>query len=205
MNLFEDHFLVPAKAAEAVYRDRGSKFLGFVYPVQTEAEVKSCLLLLRKQHPGANHHCYAFRLGADKLFFRNQDDGEPSGTAGRPILGQIQSRDLTNVLVVVVRYFGGTLLGVSGLIAAYKGAAHEALEEAGQTEKCVQETYLIEFGHETMNEVMRIVKNEGLKQSSADFGLVCQFHLTMRKQEAERILTLLGQVKGLVSRYVSTE
>ncbi len=132
--------------------------MAFAYPVQTDAQVKDLLADLRKAHPKANHHCYAYRLGAAKLNTRAHDDGEPSGTAGKPILGQIQSRDLTDVLVVVVRYFGGTLLGVSGLIQAYRSAAAEALQQAPVIEKHVECRYRATFRFEHTSEIMKILK-----------------------------------------------
>lgn len=120
--LFSDTYLTIEKKAEALYKDKGSKFLTFAFHVENDQQIKDALTQLKKEHPSANHHCYAYRLGADKLNFRANDDGEPSNTAGKPILGQIQSNDLTNILIVVVRYFGGTLLGVGGLISAYRNS-----------------------------------------------------------------------------------
>ncbi|HEX8515724.1 MAG TPA: YigZ family protein [Bacteroidia bacterium] len=143
--LFEDTYLTIRQPAEGLIKDRGSKFLSFIYPVTCEDEIRQRLQDLRKLHPSANHHCYAFRLGADKQAFRSNDDGEPSNTAGKPILGQILSNDLSNILIVVVRYFGGTLLGVSGLITAYRQAAAEAINNAAITEATVSEVYKVRF------------------------------------------------------------
>ncbi|HEV7230964.1 MAG TPA: YigZ family protein [Bacteroidia bacterium] len=205
MNLFEDTYLTLAKPGEAIYRDRGSRFLAFSFPVNSEAQVKDHLLLLRKLHPGANHHCFAFRLGASKQFFRANDDGEPSGTAGRPILGQIQSKDLTNVLVVVVRYFGGILLGVGGLIQAYKQAAAEAIAASSCLEKTVKEVYRLYFGYDAMNKVMKIIKDNHLEQHEPDFGLECLLTIAVRKSEAERISELFRQIEGLKLAFLLEE
>ncbi|MBL7932384.1 MAG: YigZ family protein, partial [Bacteroidia bacterium] len=141
--LFSDSYLTIDQTYEAVVREKGSRFLAYAFPVLSEAEIKAKLNSLRKEHPTANHHCYAWRLGADKLAFRTNDDGEPSNTAGKPIFSQIQSRDLTNILIVVVRYFGGTLLGVSGLISAYKAAASEVLQQAKIEEKFIMFEYRV--------------------------------------------------------------
>src|SRR6478736_3309084 len=127
--LFSDSYLTISQTADELYKDKGSKFLAFAFPVKSESEIKKKLTSLKKEHPSASHHCYAWRLGADKAAFRANDDGEPSNTAGKPILMQIQAKDLTNVLIVVVRYFGGTLLGVGGLINAYKQAALNVLNK----------------------------------------------------------------------------
>ena len=161
--LFSDSYLTIKSPYEALIKDRGSKFLAFIFPVVNEAEIKEQLSQLKKQHPTANHHCYAWRLGADKAAFRANDDGEPSNTAGKPILTQIQSNDLTNVLVVVVRYFGGTLLGVSGLINAYKAAAAQVITGANIFEKFILFEYKIDFNEESINLVMRILKENEAK------------------------------------------
>src|SRR4051794_20287173 len=133
--LFEDTYLTIEKLVDGLFRDRGSKFLAFAYPINSENDIKPILAQLKAEHPKANHHCWAMRLGIDRSVFRVNDDGEPSGTAGRPILNTLLSKNITNVLVIVVRYFGGTLLGVPGLINAYKTATEEALKLAKITEK----------------------------------------------------------------------
>lgn len=202
--LFEDTYRTLAATAEGVYKDRGSKFLAFAFPVTTEQEVKDHVAALRKEHFGANHHCYAFRLGADKTHFRASDDGEPSGSAGKPILNQIQSRDLTNVLIVVARYFGGTLLGVPGLIAAYKGAAADALSNATIVEKQVQEVYELSFPYAAMNDVMKLLKDESLEQWAQDFQLDCRLQFAVRKNDADRITEALKKMEGVSVKYVVT-
>jgi uncharacterized YigZ family protein len=145
--LFDDTYRTIEKPAEGLFRDRGSKFLAFAYPVNKETDLKSNLVQLRSEHPKANHHCWAMRLTPDRSVFRLNDDGEPSGTAGRPILNTLLSHDLTNLAVVVVRYFGGTLLGVPGLINAYKMATEEALKQSVTVQKTINDVYTIEFDY----------------------------------------------------------
>ena len=202
--LFEDTYLTIQHPSEGIFKDKGSKFLAFAYPVTTEEEVKQYLAALRKLHPSANHHCYAFRLGADKLLFRSNDNGEPANTAGKPILGQLQSRDLTNVLVVVVRYFGGTLLGVSGLINAYRSAAAEALNNAALVERTVNDVYSIHFDYLQMNDVMKIMKEEKLEQLSQSFELSCELTFSVRKNNSGHVYELFSNVEGLKIRYLKS-
>lgn len=203
--LFEDTYLTIELPAQGLFKDKGSKFIAFAYPVSGEDEIKDQLQLLRKQHPGANHHCYAFRLGADKMAFRANDDGEPSNTAGKPILGQIQSKDLTNILIVVVRYFGGTLLGVSGLINAYRLAAADAIANAKIVERTVNELYELRFDYLQMNDVMKIMKDEKLEQRSQVFELRCELVFSVRKSNAVRVYDLFKKIAGLEIKYVRTE
>jgi uncharacterized YigZ family protein len=151
-------FKTLAAPGQAEFRDRGSRFLALAYPISGTEEFKSILAACKKEHPKAAHHCFAYRLGIDGLQFRVSDDGEPSGSAGRPILGQIDSRGLTDVLIIVVRYFGGTLLGVPGLIHAYKTAAVLALQVTPTVQKPVLDPYHLQFDYTQMNEVMRVVK-----------------------------------------------
>src|SRR5690606_3050632 len=146
--LFSDSFLTINAAAKALFKDRGSKFFAFAFPVKSEQEIKVHLQEIKKLHPSATHHCYAWRLGADKLNFRTNDDGEPNNSAGKPIFSLIQSNDLTNVLIVVVRYFGGTMLGVPGLINAYKSAAALAIDNTIIMEQFIMFQYRISFGME---------------------------------------------------------
>lgn len=156
--LFSDSYFTIQQASEGLFKDRGSKFLAFAFPVKNEAEIKEHLVQIRKEHHIANHHCYAYRLGADKLNFRANDDGEPSNSAGKPILGQIQSHDLTDILIIVSRYFGGTLLGVSGLINAYKLAAQDAIKNSMIIEKYITYRYRVFFQFENTSEVMKLLK-----------------------------------------------
>jgi uncharacterized YigZ family protein len=203
--MFEDTYLTIKNPSEGQFKDKGSKFLAFAFPVKTEEEVKEILTRLRKQHHVANHHCYAFRLGGDKLSFRSNDDGEPSNTAGKPILGQIQSKDLTNILIVVARYFGGTLLGVSGLINAYRQAAAEALANAEIIEEIVKDKYKIDFDYLQMNDIMKIIKDEKLEMAAQNFELKCELSFKVRKNNSDRVYELFKKIEGVEIKYVRTE
>jgi uncharacterized YigZ family protein len=197
--LFEDTYLTIQKPAEGFYKDKGSKFLSFAFPVKTETEVKDILARLKKEHHIANHHCYAFRLGADKQSFRSSDDGEPSNTAGKPILGQIQSKDLTNILILIVvaRYFGGTLLGVSGLINAYRQAAADVLLNAEIIEEIVKENYFLQFDYLRMNEVMKTIKDEKLEIISQHFEQECELSFAVRKNKSDHVSALFKKMEGV--------
>ena len=185
--LFEDTYKTITQTSSGLYKEKGSKFIAMAYPVSNEEAVKQILVELKKEHFNARHHCYAYVLGPDKSAWRVNDDGEPSGTAGRPIHGQIQSFDLTNILIVVIRYFGGTKLGVSGLITAYKTAAKDALSQAEIIEKTVNEVYKLEFPYEEMNDVMRIIKEENLQIIDNQYDEACIIIYSIRKNEADRI------------------
>ena len=195
--LFEDTYYSISLPCEGLYKDKGSKFIAYAFPVSSEEEIKTHLAILRKEHHSARHHCYAYRLGADKLIYRANDDGEPSSTAGKPILGQIQSKDLTDILIVVVRYFGGTLLGVSGLINAYRQAAADALSHAIIIEKIVKEKYEIKFDYLQMNEVMKIIKDENLEIQSQNFELTCSLVFTVRRNNAIKVNELFNKISNL--------
>jgi uncharacterized YigZ family protein len=166
---------------ETLFKEKGSKFIAFAYPVENEQEIKEKLDLLYKKYNDATHHCYAYILGKDKGIFRANDDGEPNGTAGLPILGQIRSRNLTNILIVVVRYFGGTKLGASGLVSAYKTAAAEVLAQAEMTEKIVMKSLEIHFDYLQMNEIMKIIKEYDLKIIQQTFDNQCQMCIQVRE------------------------
>ncbi len=185
--LFSDSYYTISAAAEGLFKDRGSKFLAFAFPVKSEAAIKVCLNHLRKEHPSATHHCYAWRLGADKNAFRANDDGEPSNTAGKPILAQIQAKDLTDVLVVVVRYFGGTLLGVNGLINAYKLAAAEVLGQAPIVEQFIYFEYMVEFDFKDTNAVMRLLKQNQAKILATDYLETNSIVFQIKKQHSEQL------------------
>jgi uncharacterized YigZ family protein len=176
----KDTYLTIANTAEAVFKEKKSKFLAFASPVQTEEAVKEALQALRKQYYDARHHCYAYVLGDNQENFRANDDGEPNHSAGDPILGQIRARQLTNVLVVVVRYFGGIKLGVGGLVQAYKTAASEALEQAMVIEKVVMRTLHLEFDYVHLNEVMKVVKEYELEITSQHFDNTCTMQVGVR-------------------------
>lgn len=202
--LFSDTYLTIESPSEGIFKDRGSKFIAYAFPVTNEAQVKEQLAELRKEHFNARHHCYAFRLGADQQHFRANDDGESSGTGGKPILGQIQSKDLTNILIVVVRYFGGTLLGVSGLIGAYRGAAADALANAKIIEKQIKEVYELNFPYAAMNDVMKILKDENLEQWDQDFQLECKLKFSVRKKDADAVIEKFEKTESVKSEYLST-
>lgn len=198
----EDTYKTISKTSEGLFKDKGSKFISYAFPVESEDEIRNIVLTIKKEHHSARHHCYAWRLGHEKLVFRANDDGEPSSTAGKPILGQIQSYDLTNILIVVVRYFGGTLLGVSGLINAYRNAAQDAILQAEIIEKLVEKQLLIEFDYGVMNEVMKILKDEKLPQNEPKFDLRCQIKTQIRLSELNRIEDGLKKIEGLKISYL---
>lgn len=190
----EDTFKTISNAAEGIFRDKGSKFLAYAYPIASEAQVKPILHVLSIQHPKARHHCWAYRLGLDTGNYRLNDDGEPAGTAGRPILNTLLSAELTNVFVVVVRYFGGTLLGVPGLINAYKSATLEAINNSTIIEKTVNETFRIDCDYLQLNSVMRIIKELNLEIQSQVFDLQCVFIVQVRKTHAEALRARFGLI-----------
>ena len=189
-----DSYLTIAEASEGLFKDKGSRFLAYAYPIDSEDEVKELVQSLKKQHHSARHHCYAWNLGTTGEHYRVNDDGEPSSTAGRPILGQIKHFNLTNILIVVVRYFGGTLLGVSGLINAYGKAAAEAIQNADIVEKLIETTFWIEFSYFQMNNVMKLFKDKNLPQKKNEFDLVCRIKTSVRKSEAEEIIGLFHEI-----------
>lgn len=187
-------FLTIAKPSEGFYKEKGSKFFAYAYPVQSEEEIKHFQEELRKEHNSARHHCYAWMIGAKRTHYRANDDGEPSNSAGKPILGQIESKNLTNVLVIVVRYFGGTKLGVGGLITAYKTAAAEALKNASLFTDVEREELTINFTYENTNAVMRIVNDLNLPIASQEFESSCSITLLVPKE-------MLEEVEGLLEKY----
>ena len=199
--LFSDTYLTIDKPVEIIYKDKGSKFITYAYHVTNEQHIKEILTQLKKEHHTANHHCYAYRLGPDKQVFRANDDGEPNNTAGKPILGQIQSADLTDVFIVVVRYFGGTLLGVSGLINAYKTSAAEVIKAATIVEKQIMFYYTVSFPFEQMNDVMKILKQSDCKINNQLFDNNCQIEFTVRKANSEACEEKLKKVEGLKLEY----
>ncbi|SHJ53990.1 uncharacterized protein, YigZ family [Tangfeifania diversioriginum] len=183
----EDTYKTIAAKSEGYFKDKGSKFIAYACPVSNEDEIKEILTEIKKEHHNARHHCYAWRLGTEEITWRANDDGEPSSTAGRPILGQLQSFDVTNVFIVVVRYFGGTLLGTSGLINAYKTAAADALSSARIVTKTIKVKFKLHFTYPHMNDVMQIIKQENLNIVDTQFEIECDLFFTVRKSEAGRI------------------
>lgn len=182
---------------QSEFKDRGSKFIGYAFQVNSPEEVKSNLQLLKKEHPKAGHHCYAYRLGTDGLQYRANDDGEPSGSAGRPILGQIDSAGLTNVLVVVVRYFGGTLLGVPGLINAYKTCTNDCFALANIIEKNIEYRIVLDFDYSLMNEVMQVLKQNDATVYKQDMQLFCMFEVGIPLVNKEIAVQKLKDIHGV--------
>ena len=191
-----DTYLTIAAPAEAAMRERSSKFLSFAWPVTDEEQIREHLDALRKRFYDATHHCYAWRLGPRGERFRANDDGEPSGTAGRPILGQMLSAGLTDCMIVVVRYFGGTKLGVPGLIAAYKDSAAEAIAAAPVVERTVDVRFRVTFAYEAMNDVMRIVKDEQPNVLEQQFDNLCTMRLSIRSSRADMLEGKLRKAEG---------
>lgn len=188
-----DTYRTIAEPSEVIlYKEKNSKFYGYVFPVQSDDEVKEYLEQLRKQHTGAGHFCYAYQLGTERIYYRANDDGEPSNSAGMPIYGQIQSFGLTNVLVVVVRFFGGVKLGVGGLIAAYRTAAQQALEGAAIVERTVDILFKVKFDYKNLNKVMRVIKEKNLSIISQTMELNCEIIISIRKKNTERVFTLFS-------------
>ncbi len=195
--MFDDTYHTIAAPAQGLYKEKGSKFLAFAFPVHTVDEVKAHLEQLRKDYFDARHHCYAYILGADKVAWRANDDGEPSGTGGRPIHGQLMSADLTDTLIVVVRYFGGVLLGASGLANAYKVAARDAISHAQIIEKTIDVRYRLHFEYALMNDVMRVVKDFNLVPQNQDFNLDCRLELQVRQSQSVRLYDTLSKIRAL--------
>lgn len=175
---------------ETLFKDRGSKFFGYAFPVLSEDDIKNALAELRKKHSSARHFCYAWQLGTEKISYRANDDGEPSNSAGQPMYGQLQAFDVTNVLVVSVRYFGGTKLGVGGLINAYRTSAQLALDASEIIEKTIDKHFQLNFGYDMMNKVQRIIKEKNLSIVSQKMELDCEFIIAVRKKEAQTIFEI---------------
>lgn len=199
--LFDDEYKTISSVSEGTFRDRGSKFIGYAFPVRSDAEVKDIVASLRNDHSKARHFCWALRIGPDRSVFRINDDGEPAGTAGRPILNSLLSRDLTNILLVVVRYFGGTLLGVPGLINAYKTAAAEALAGAHIVKKTICDRYLITFGYIQMNEVMKLIKAVGIEILSQQFDTDCVMEIDVPLKEVNMLIPKLEKIDGVKASF----
>lgn len=191
-----------AAPTTAEFKDRGSKFLAYAYPIRDTDDVKASLQALKKEHPKAVHHCYAYRIGIDGTQYRANDDGEPSGSAGRPILGQIDSAGLTNTLVVIVRYFGGTLLGVPGLINAYKTATTDALAKAAVTERWIEGLYELNFDYSVMGEVMYLLRQAEASIYKQDLQLFCIVKAGIPKVHAATYVQRLSELRGLTVKEI---
>ncbi|SFS56916.1 uncharacterized protein, YigZ family [Zhouia amylolytica] len=189
---------ITTPSTETLYKEKNSKFFGYAFPINNEDEVKPILESIKKQHHSARHWCYAWQLGTDQnISFRANDDGEPNNSAGMPIYGQIQSFELTNILIIVVRYFGGVKLGVGGLITAYKTAAQYALEGADIVEKTIDSEFGLYFEYKNMNKVMRIVKEKNLNIIDQKMELDCFIKISVRKKEARKIKQIFDKLYGV--------
>ena len=193
----EDFYFTIEKPSSAEFKDRGSKFIAYAFPIETADDFKTQLQRLKKEHPKAVHHCFAYRIGTDGNNFRSGDDGEPSGTAGKPILGQIDSKGITNAAVIVVRYWGGTLLGVPGLINAYKTATALALQVTPVIQKQVEISYSIEFDYTRMNEVMMIIKQYNCTVISNEMQLFCVIKAGIPKNRLDEVLYKLKDLQNV--------
>ena len=185
---------ITKRSEEVLFKDKNSKFFGYAFPVKTEEAVKQHIEDLKKQHHQARHWCYAYQIGTETITYRANDDGEPNNSAGMPIYGQIQSFDVTNVLIVVVRYFGGVKLGVGGLINAYKTGAQMALEASKIVTRTINIEYLISFDYKNMNKVMRVIKEKNLKVINQKLELDCQITISVRKKEAQTIFEIFDTI-----------
>lgn len=192
-----DSYFTISQPATGLFKDKGSKFLAFAYPVSSEEEVKECINKLKKEYYDARHHCYAYKIGLNEDRYRMSDDGEPSGTAGKPIYGQILSHSLSDILLVVVRYFGGTLLGTSGLINAYKMASIDCIENANVLEKVIKHPLVLCYSYELMSNAMRIVKEEELDVLEQDFREACRLTVNIRLDDFERIQEKFEKIYGI--------
>ena len=192
----KDSYKSIASEARGLFKDNGSRFIAHAYPVETEEEVKEIVAALKKEYYDARHHVYAYRLGHLGDKFRANDDGEPSGSSGRPVLGQIDSNELSDILVVVVRYFGGIKLGIPGLIRAYKTSTADALANAEIIEKIASKRFRISFGYMNMNDVMKVMKDMGLEQKNQKFDMECSIDTNVRLSQVDTFLERMGDVEG---------
>ena len=204
VNMQKDQYKTIQYPSEGLFKDKGSKFLAFAYPFGDENELKKYIEPLRKEHFKAVHFCYAYRIGLDKNNFRINDDGEPSGSAGRPILNVLLSKEITNILVVVVRYWGGTLLGVPGLINAYKSATEEAIASAEIIEKTVNEIYQITFAYVQMNDVMKVIKDFDLKIRHQQFDNQCIMEIEFRESLSSQVVGRFEKIEEILVEFIKT-
>ena len=202
-DIIQDTFKSIAAPSEGLFKDNGSRFIARAYPVETEEEIKEIVTSLKKEFHDARHHCYAWRLGHLGDRFRANDDGEPSGSSGRPILGQIESRGLSDILVVVIRYFGGIKLGIPGLIRAYRTSTADALDHAGIIEKTAVTRYRLRFGYMDMNAVMKTLKDLGLSAARQDFGMTCSLETDVRLSMVETFTDMAGKSGGCMLERLS--
>lgn len=192
----KDSYKSIASPSDGLFKDNGSRFIARAYPVETEEEIKEIVASLKKEYYDARHHCYAYRLGYKGDRFRANDDGEPSGSSGRPILGQIDSNGLSDILVVVIRYFGGIKLGIPGLIRAYKTSTADAIANAEIVEKVASKRFRVHFGYMNMNGVMKVMKDMNLEQKNQKFDMECSLETTVRLSMVDTFLERTGDVEG---------
>ena len=195
-NTAQDSYRSISAPSEGLFKDNGSRFIARAYPVETEEEIRDIVSSLKKEYHDARHHCYAWRLGYLGDRFRASDDGEPSGSSGKPILGQIDSRGLSDVLVVVIRYFGGIKLGIPGLIRAYRTSTADALDSAEIIEKVASRRFRLHFGYMNMNAVMKIMKDLGLSPGGQDFGMECSMETSVRLTLIPEFLRRVAETEG---------
>lgn len=193
-NLEDTYKTIAFPSEEILFKEKSSKFFGYAFPVQSEAEIKPIIDTLRKQHPHAAHYCYAYQIGTDTIIYRANDDGEPSNTAGMPIYGQIQSFGITNVLILVVRTFGGVKLGVGGLITAYKTAAQMTLNSSKIIEKTIDIHYLVSFDYKNINKIMRVIKEKNIEIVSQKMEMSCEIEIITRKKNAKMIFDIFNSM-----------
>ncbi|EPE9899721.1 TPA: IMPACT family protein [Flavobacterium psychrophilum] len=194
MEIQDTYFTINKPATEVLFKEKNSKFFGYTFPITSEEDVKRHIENLKKQHFSARHWCYAYQIGTDKIQYRANDDGEPNNSAGMPIYGQIQSYNVTNILVVVVRYFGGIKLGVGGLITAYKTTAQMALDESEIIEKTINIHFVVGFDYKNMNKVMRVIKEKNITIVSQKMEESCQIEIASRKKNASSIFDVFDQI-----------
>ena len=199
-----DSYRSIASRSEGLFKDNGSRFIALAFPVESETEIKEIVSSLKKEYHDARHHCYAYRLGYRGDIFRANDDGEPSSSAGRPILGQIDANGLSDILVVVVRYFGGIKLGIPGLIRAYKTSTADAISNARIIEKIARRRFRLSFGYLNMNDVMKTVKEMGLSPCRQEFGMECTMEVPVRLSLADKFLETCSKIEGCTAEEVGT-
>jgi uncharacterized YigZ family protein len=199
-----DSYTTIKSSSQGIYKEKGSRFIAFAFPVSGQEEIKPIIEKIRIEYYDARHHSYAYMIGFERIIWRANDDGEPSGTAGKPIMGQINSFGLTNILIIVIRYFGGTLLGTSGLIHAYKTAAYEAIKNSEIIECTVKNYYKIEFPYSSMNNVMKILKDDNISQTDQVFGLDCSINVSFRLSAKENILKKFSGIEDIKLTFAGT-
>ncbi len=202
--MFDTEYKTISKISEGIYREKGSKFIGLCYPVESDKDTKEIIANIQKEYHDARHHCYAYRLYFDKSVYRINDDGEPSGTAGKPIYGQILSNDLTNVLIIVVRYFGGVKLGVGGLINAYKTAAAEAISNNIVVSKKIKNIYNINFQYPQMNNIMNLLKSNYVEIIENNFFDECNITFSINKSESDKIVEVIKKIENTKIQFLKT-